>query len=306
VLNDWYSQTEIRRREPEIRALIEGIVRELAERGSWDFVTDLAEVSPGAVTLGILGWDPVRRRELLDVMALGLRNQATKDPAVVKQNEAGNAWMREQILAEATDRRANPRGDLMTVLATEPVVEGRTFTDEEIADTVILLLLAGFNTTSGALTSLLVLQEQQPALRQQLTRHHELIPAAIEEVVRIYSPATAHARVVTRDIDFGGVAMRKGDMTLFVNMAANHDPSAFSSPTEVSLDQHRSRSVAFGWGVHRCLGLHLARLILRLEVETIFDLLPGYEIDLEHVKLSDHMGLGYFYESVPARLPGRA
>jgi cytochrome P450 len=89
-------------------------------------------------------------------------------------------------------------------------------------------------------------------------------------------------------------------------MSANHDPVAFPNPDEVDIDRERSKSVAFGWGVHRCLGLHLARLILRIEVEAVFDLLPGYTIDLEHTVRSDHMGIGYFYLSVPASLPRRA
>ncbi|MDQ7909351.1 cytochrome P450 [Phytohabitans sp. ZYX-F-186] len=306
VLNEWYSKAAIARREPEIRALVEGIVRDLAARGSWDFVPDLANVSPGAVTLGILGWDPGRRRELLDVMSRALRGQGSKDPEVVARNAEGNRWIREQILAEARDRRTDPRDDLMTVLATEPIAGGRTLTDEEICDTVVLLLLAGFHTTSGALTSLLVHLERHPDMRRGLERDHDLIPDAIEEIVRIYSPATAHARIVTRDVELGGVWMREGDWTLFVNMAANHDPAAFDDPDEVRLGRDRAKSVAFGWGVHRCLGLHLARLILRLEVEAVLDLLPGYRIDLDRVVRSDHMGIGYVYLSVPAHLPQEA
>jgi cytochrome P450 len=255
------------------------------------------------VTLGILGWDPARRLELLQVMTAGLRNQSSKDPAIIEQNAEGNRWIRAQILAEAADRRDHPRDDLMTVLATEAIAGGKKLTDEEVCDTVVLLLLAGFHTTSGALTSLLVHLDSHPDVRQRLEQNRELIPNAIEEIVRIYSPATAHARMVTEDTEFGGVAMRKGDWTLFVNMSANHDPAAFGHPEEVDIDRERSKSVAFGWGVHRCLGLHLARLILRIEVEAVFDLLTGYIIDPEHTVRSGHMGIGYFYLSVPASLP---
>jgi cytochrome P450 len=306
VLNEWYSKAALTRREPAIRALVEEVVRGLATRGRWDFVADLANVSPGAVTLGILGWDPDRRLELLNVMSRGLRNQGSTDAAAVAQNADGNRWIREQILAEASDRRASPRDDLMSVLASEPIADGHVLTDEEICDTVVLLLLAGFHTTSGALTALLVQMEKNPGLREVLERDRHQIPNAIEEIVRVFSPATAHARKVTGDVEFGGVQMREGEWALFVNMAANHDPGAFSDPERIDLDRGRSgKSVAFGWGVHRCLGLHLARLILRLEVEAIFDYLPGYRIDLENTVLSDHMGIGYVYLSVPAELPGR-
>lgn len=304
VLNEWYSRTEINRREPEITAMVEEVVRGLRDRGSWDFVADLANVSPGAVTLGILGWDVTQRLELLDVMTQSLRNQANPDPKVQAANARRNVWFREQIMREAEDRRAHPRDDLMTVLATENVVAGKQLTDEELCDCVVLLILAGFHTTSGALTALLAHLERHPEDKARLDQDRSLIPLAIEEIVRIYSPATAHARRVTTDADFAGVAMKKDDWALFVNMSANHDPEAFPDPEAVDLDRNRAKSVAFGWGVHRCLGLHLARLILRIEVEAVLDLLPGYEIDLEAAELSRHMGQGYFYQSMPARLAG--
>ena len=303
VLNEWFSRSEINRREPAIKEMVENFVTGLRDRGSWDFVSDLANVSPGAVSLSILGWDPDQRVELLDVMTQSLRNQANPDPKVKEENAARNVWFREQILREANDRRANPRDDLMTVLSTEPIIEGELLTDEELTDMVVLLILAGFHTTSGAFTALMIHMEEHPEVKKRLDENRDQIPHAIEEIVRIYSPATAHARMVTQDTEFGGVGMKKGDWTLFVNMAANHDPDAFPEPEQVDLDRNRAKSVAFGWGVHRCLGLHLARLILRLEIEACLDLLPGYTIDLDAAVRSDHMGLGYFYLSVPASLP---
>ncbi len=303
VLNEWFSKAEISRREPQIKEMVEEFVRGLAEQGSWDFVSDLANVSPGAVSLSILGWDPNQRVELLNVMTASLRNQANPDPKVKEENAQRNLWFREQILREANDRRANPRDDLMSVLANDPIIGGKPLTDEELTDMVVLLILAGFHTTSGAFTALMVHMEENPEVKKRLDENREQIPNAIEEIVRIYSPATAHARKVTHDTELGGVPMKEGDWTLFVNMAANHDPEAFPDPEQVDLDRNRAKSMAFGWGVHRCLGLHLARTILRLEIEACLDLLPGYTIDLDKAVLSDHMGLGYFYLSLPASLP---
>ncbi len=302
VLNEWFSKAAITAREPEIKAMVEGLVRGLAEAGSWDFVADLANVSPGAVTLGLLGWDPAQRLELLGVMTFGLQNQAATDPAIIEQNAANNAWIREQIVGEANQRRAEPTDDLMTVLATEPIVGGKLMTDEEIADTVVLLLLAGFHTTSGALTTLLMHLELHPETKQLLEEDRGLIPDAIEEIIRVYTPAPPIARSVTTDTDFGGVRMREDDWVLFVNMSANHDPAVFPEPEKIDLGRNRAKSVAFGWGVHRCLGLHLARLILRIELEAVFDLLPGYRIDRDAAVRSKHMGQGYFFEALPARL----
>jgi cytochrome P450 len=303
VLNTWFSKAAVTAREPEIRGLVENIVSGLAAQGSWDFVADLADVTPGTVTLGILGWDGGRRLELLEVMARGLRNAAATDPDIVARNAEGNRWIREQILAEAADRRACPRPDLMTVLATEPIVDGAAMSDEEISDTVVFLLLAGFHTTSGALTALIVQMARDPQLRALLDADRSMIAPAIDEVIRIFTPVTGVARRVTTDTELGGVAMREGEWALFLNMAANHDPVAFPDPERFDLTRDRSKSVSFGWGVHRCMGLHLARLILRLEVEAVLDLLPGYQVDLAHTARSHHLGIGYFYDHVPAALP---
>ncbi|MFJ9390800.1 cytochrome P450 [Nocardioides sp. NPDC101246] len=306
VLNSWFSKASIDALQPKMKAMVEEIVGTLAARGSWNFVDDLANVSPGAVTLDILGWDAGQRIELLDVMTYGLINMGNADPAVVEKSAEGNRWIREQIMREVADRRSAPREDLMTVLATEPIAGGEMLLDEEITDMVVLLLLAGFHTTSGALTSLLVHLETDPELRRRLEQDRDLIPAAIEEIIRVYTPAPPIARNVANDTELGGVSMRAGDWVLFVNQAANRDPSAFPEPDAVDLDRNRAKSVAFGWGVHRCLGLHMARAILRLEVEAIFDLLPGYELDLDAAVRSNAMGQGYFFTSLPARLPAAA
>jgi cytochrome P450 len=155
------------------------------------------------------------------------------------------------------------------------------------------------------LSALLVQLARDPELRRAVDEQRELIPDAIEEIIRIYSPVTALARIVAKDTELGGVPMSAGDWVLFVNMAANHDPKAFEDPLRMELGRDRAKSVAFGWGVHRCLGLHLARLILRLEVEAVLDLLPGHVIDLDRVARTPHMGIGYFFVAVPASLPGR-
>ncbi|WP_216896073.1 cytochrome P450 [Nocardia alni] len=306
VLNKWYSKSEIERLEPTIKAMIEHIVKDLAERGHWDFVEDLGNVSPGAVTLGLLGWESDMRVELLRVMARGLANQTSQDPAVIAENQRGNSWIREEILARAYDRQANPRDDLMSALVTTEFEPGRVMTDEEISDTVVFLLLAGFHTTSGAFASLMVHLARHPEDRERLEADRSLIPGAIEEIVRIYSPVTSLARSATEDTELGGVPVCEGDRVLFVTMGANQDAGAFENPREVELGRKATRSVGFGWGVHRCLGLHLARTLLRLEVEAVFDLLPGYRIDLDGVRLSTAMGVGYFYDSVPASLTGQA
>lgn len=305
ILTHWFSRSAISKREPWIREMVRGTVERLAGQGEWDFVPDLADITPGTVTLTILGMDPERQGEFLAAMARGISSQGTTDQALLEEMERDKQWLVDQILSEAADRRLAPRDDLMSVLANERLPDGRTITDTQIIDIVMVLLLAGFHTTSGALSALLVDLERNPGTRALLMERPERIPGAIEEIVRLYAPATGMARQVTRDMEFGGVRMRKGDMAFMLISAAGRDPRQFADPDRMNVDRDNGKSVAFGWGVHRCLGLHLARTLLRAEMEAIFELMPDYEIDLERVRLSDSMGIGYVHESVPARLPGK-
>lgn len=302
LLTPWFSQSAISRREPAIRAQVRRLVTGLRERGHWDFVPDLADIMPGTVTLTILGIDPARQAEFLGAMARGMANQGTADEAVRAEMARDKQWLVDQIRAEAADRRTHPRADLMTELATHVLPGGETIADAQLVDIVMVLLLAGFHTTSGALASLLVHLAHHPDLRTRLMAQPERIPAAIEEIVRLYAPSTGMARLVTRDQEFGGVRMRAGDMAFLLIMAASRDPRQFENPDEMDLDRDNGRSVAFGWGVHRCLGLHLARALLRIQLDTVFELMPDYRIHLDEVRLSDTMGIGYLHESVPASL----
>lgn len=306
LLTPWFSQSAIAEREPWIRKMVSGLVRTLRERGEWDFVPDLADITPGTVTLTILGMNPARQSEFLAAMARGMANQGTSDETLLAEMARDKEWLVEQILREAAERRADPRDDLMSVLANEELPDGSKMTDAQIVDIVMVLLLAGFHTTSGALSAMLVHLERHPDLKERLRAEPDRIPAAIEEIARLYSPATGMARKVTRDREFGGVRMREGDMAFMLIMSAGRDPRQFAGPDELDLDRNNGKSVAFGWGVHRCLGLHLARALLRIEMELIFELLPDYEVDLDRVRLSDTMGIGFLHESVPGRLAGRA
>jgi cytochrome P450 len=298
-LNPWFELESVSKREPEMRVILRGVLEELAARGEWDFVADLAEVMPGTMVLGM----PVERRTtFLRAMERGMRNQGTTDPVLLEQMDRDNAWIQNEMRSQIADRRATPKDDLISYLAHEPVA-GEYLTDQQILDVVMVLLLAGFHTTSGALAAMLVHLERYPGQRAELQANPARIPAAIEEIVRVYAGATSMARTVTRDVEFGGVQMAAGDKVLGLIFAADRDPGKFTDAATVDFDRKEKGSVAFGWGVHRCLGIHIARLILRLELEMLFEVIPDYRIDLERTELADTLGIGYVHKRVTGYLP---
>ncbi len=298
-----FSKEAISKLEAEVRPMLRTLVEGLAAKGTWDFVPDMADVVPGTVMLMMLGVDPDRRDQFSHAMERGMNHQGTDDEATLAQMAEDRVWLAQQIQAEIDQRRLAPRDDLFSYLVREPLVGDRHLTDREILDIVMVLFVAGFHTTSGALAAVLVYLAKNPAQRDRLMQDRSVIPQAIEEIIRVFAPATGMARTLTKDVEFGGVQMSRGDKALLLIHAADLDPRKFENPETVDFDRDERGSVAFGWGMHRCLGIHLARLLLRLEVETLFDVIPGYEVDLDKVKLSDALGIGYVHESVPGRLP---
>jgi cytochrome P450 len=302
-LTPWFSKEAISVRENEVRAMLRRLVQGLADKGEWDFVPDMADVVPGTVMCMILGLDPGRRAEFSAAMDRGMKNQGTSDATMQAQMAEDRVWLNEQLMTEIARRRESPAEDFLSYLVRAPLVGDRLLTDQEILDIVLVLFVAGFHTTSGALAAILVYLAEHPVDRARLMADPALIPAAIDEIVRVYAPATGMARTVTKGVEFGGVSMSTGDKVLLLIMSANRDSRKFPDADTVDFDRHERGSVAFGWGVHRCLGIHLARLLLKVEIETLFELMPDFEIDLDRVRLAEELGIGYVHESVPARRP---
>ncbi|BBZ31242.1 cytochrome P450 (plasmid) [Mycolicibacterium madagascariense] len=302
VLNPWFTAEAIAAREDGIRAFVREVIEPLAKVGEWDFVPDVANVVPGSVILGIIGFGAQRRAEFLSRMELAMSHQASTDPDTVEQIKRDKEWIDNEILELMRARRAKPEGDLMSVLANDPLGDGNELTDEQMLGVGMLLVLAGFHTTSAAFAAMMVHLSKHPDQRQWLIEDFGRIPAAIEEIIRVYSPATAEGRYVTQDVELGGETLNAGDMVLLNIAAANKDPSKFEDPFHVDFQRDNRRAISFGWGVHRCLGQHLAKAILRIEIETVLESMPGYVVDLEKTVVSDAMGIGFVHDAVPARL----
>ncbi|OCB22445.1 cytochrome P450 [Mycobacterium intracellulare] len=301
VLNPWFSRESIAKREPDVRRIIREFVTSMQGRYEFDFVEDLSERVPGTVVLTLLGFGPERRQAFLNAMRRGMEHQGTNDPAVLAEIRNDAEWMHQQILDAAADRRENPSEDLLTVLATGSLEDGRRYTDDELVDTTMLLLLAGFHTTNAGAAAIFAHLGRHPEQRQRLIDEPALIPGAVDELIRLYPPATGFARRVTKPVDVQGEHLDEGDSVLMLIAAANSDPRKYDNPREADFSRDNARTLTFGWGVHRCLGFHLARMMLRIEVEEVLRALPDYELIADRVRMSDAMGTGYTHESVPAR-----
>jgi cytochrome P450 len=140
-----------------------------------------------------------------------------------------------------------------------------------------LMLVAGVDTTWSAIGSTLWHMAQHPEHRKQLRDNPDLWPTAIEELLRVYAPVTM-ARIVDHDVEYNGCPMKAGDRVLMPFPAANRDPRVFENPDEVILDREHNRHVAFGSGIHRCAGSNLARLEVRVALQTWLERIPEFEL----------------------------
>jgi cytochrome P450 len=181
------------------------------------------------------------------------------------------ADMHQTLLATTVARRADPRDDLISVLA-QVEIEGRRLSDAELTMFLVQLLVAGNETTRNMISGGLVALADRPAAWEQLRRDRSLVPTAVEEMLRWTTPVVSFMRTATRDAELGGQAIRAGDPVLLLYASANRDERQFG-PTADRFDIGRdpNHHVAFGFGAHFCIGATLARIEARQLLEELLD-----------------------------------
>jgi cytochrome P450 len=186
------------------------------------------------------------------------------------------------IDALIAERRRELRDDFMGMLL-EAEVEGHRLSDLEVRQFGMLMLLAGYETTSGAMGMSLLYLAQHPELQAQLFADvGGLAHTAVNELLRVVSPVQVFGRNAGHDVDIHGETIPAGDVVLLAYGAANHDPRAFEQPERCVLDRQPNRHLAFGHGRHLCLGANLARLELTIMIERFAALFPAFRLDPDH------------------------
>ena len=268
----WFSPGRVAEYEVTTRDLCRRLVRSFVEQGRADAAADYAQQIPVRVIALVLGVPETMAdtftgwvRDVLEFAYDNDRRTRARDEIV------------RYFLGLMNERRANPGDDLISeLLHTE--VDGQPVSDGHILGTVALTLIAGVDTTWSAIGSALWHLATHPEDRRRLVAEPELLPVAIEELLRAYSPVTM-ARIVTDDVEFAGCPMHAGDRVLLNFPAANRDPSAFPDADRVVIDREVNRHVAFGAGIHRCAGSNLARMELRVAVEEWLAMIPEFSLD---------------------------
>jgi len=269
-----FSAKRIATLEPFTRQLCAELLAAVATKTEFDAAVEYAQHIPLQVIVRMLGFpqedaDIFRRfiRMILeDVDATAEERQAQQDEGEL------DAYMDARI----AEHLAEPQDDLTSFLL-DAELDGNKLQREHVRGTMVLLMIAGIDTTWSAIGASLWHLAQHPEDRRRLAREPRLIDTAMEELLRSYAPVTM-ARLVAKDFEFHGCPMTEGDWVLLPFPAANRDPAIFSDADQVQLDRAENRHAAFGLGIHRCLGSHLARMELRVALEEWMKRYPDFEL----------------------------
>ncbi|HEX7877512.1 MAG TPA: cytochrome P450 [Sphingobium sp.] len=243
---------------------IEGLAAEFVDRmvtadGECDFA-EIAMSYPLRVIMQMLGVPPEDEPMMLSLSQQTLTSQ---DPDFQQEGGPIAAIMRmvQYFSATVADRRANPVGDLASVIANARI-DGEYLPDPDIFGYFFVVATAGHDTTSYAMTGGLLALINHPAEMQKLRENPSLLPNAVEEILRWTTPVKHFCRTATEDCEYAGKQIRKGDIILLSYPSANRDDEAFEDPSEFRIDRRPNRQLAFGTGPHVCLGQYLARFEL--------------------------------------------
>jgi cytochrome P450 len=280
--------------EAPVRAEIRALLGRMAGDEAVDFAEGLAWPLPVAVGTMLLGIPESDRERLLELeRRFGRRTPGVREmPADAL---AAATEMRARFAELIEERRARPQSDMVTAIASAEV-DGRPI-GEDAVGMLFLLFVASMETTASAIGNGLALLAAHPEQRSWLAGHLDGAEQAVEEILRFEAPVQVTKRVTTCPVDVGGMNIPGGEDVFLVLASANRDPRRWERAHEFDVRREHRRQVAFGDGIHHCLGAPLARLELKLVLEEILTAYPHYACG-EGVRLNSHFIRGF------AELPG--
>lgn len=279
-----FTPAAVRDLEDRMAAIAHRLLDAIEPTGTAELMGGFAYPYPARVICELLGVPPHDARLVFEhapALAAGLDPGPLLGPAAqLAANHAAEALV-DYLTPLITHRRAHPRDDLLSrlTLATD-AVHG----DDELIATVVLLLIAGHETTANLIGNSVVALLGQPAAAEQLHADSSLDASAVDELVRFDSPVQMTMRVATRPLDVTGVRIDPGSVLVLCLGAANRDPDAFDSPERLDWNRSTNHHVAFGGGIHHCLGASLARAEARIALRALFDRLPALALAAEPVR----------------------
>jgi cytochrome P450 len=280
ILQPFFSPRVIKPLEPDLRKQVGDLIEPIAQRGECDFIAEVAAVFPIQVFLTLFGLPLDMRDQFIEWKDAVLNLSAAAGQTSV--DEAAQEGMLKALelftyLSELIQKRRGAPGDdvLSQVLSIEPP---DALSDEEAIGLCFLFVLAGLDTVMDSLGFGMQRLAENPDKRREIVNDPSLVPAAMEELLRLDPPAPFIPRVSTEEVTVAGHTLPEGSRITSYLAVANRDETMYSNPYEMDFHRSENRHMSFGMGVHRCLGSHLARLEMQVLYEEWHKRIPNYHI----------------------------
>lgn len=278
-MNGWFARGPVMQMRPAIEELSTELLELCTAQATFDLAIDYAVPLASLTMLRILGIPAEHEAALRKNLDVILHARTVEESAVFGAYIEMYECISEII---ATKQSATPVDDagerdlIDKILAIE--IDGAPTTVTEQVSMILSLVLAGLETSALAIASSAACLIERPELTNRLVADPQLIPKAVDEFLRFISPVQAIGRRVTSETRLGATALNSGDQVLLLYGSANRDPDKFDDPDEIVLDRQPNRHVTFGYGVHRCVGHHVAKLELDIALRHLLDVLPQLQI----------------------------
>ncbi|MGH9016782.1 MAG: cytochrome P450 [Acidimicrobiales bacterium] len=278
LLDPLFAPKQMALLEPRIAAQVNALIDVFESRGSCEFTDEFAIPLPSTIFLQLFGLPLSDLPQLLEFNERTQRPEGTTSAEHLTNRQANAQDVYRYFEAVVAERRTEaPRHDLLSKLLTTEV-EGERLTDDEIVDISFLMILAGLDTITDTLTCSFKFLAEHPDHRRQILDDPSIIPSAVEELLRWETPVMSIIRVARSDAEIEGCPVRQGDFVLACLGSANTDEAEFENAGTVEFTRNPNRHIAFGGGVHRCLGSHLARQELRVALREWHRRIPHYDL----------------------------
>jgi len=298
VLDPYLSPAAVARWRPMVEDLTRASLDERFQSGTIDFVDDLANIVPAVMTLAMMGLPLADWVIYCEPAHAGVytRPDSPDMPRVIEASLAMAARLAESV----AEIRHNARPGMVDALVRASVC-GEPLSDEDIRDTLGLLIGGGFDTTTALTAHALEWLSQNPTERARLRADAAgLLDSATEEFLRFYAPAPGDGRTVTRDVQLAGRRLEESDRLWLSWAMANRDPSVFPDPDVIRVDRQHNRHTSFGLGLHRCIGSNVARAVFKTMLSAVLERMPDYRCDAAGAVSYDTVGVINGMKHLPA------
>lgn len=294
ALNPMFSPQSLEKVRPIMEAAVSEAIDAIVARGEFDIVHDIAEPLPAKIILTYLGFDPDQAKTVVDAGQAAMGTSA--DP-----EEASRAFARMRSVIEGliADRIESPRDDAVSYMIQQQVspLEG-----DRLYWAVFTMAIGGIENVAALLENALLHIAQTPDLRARLIADPGLVPTAVEEFLRYFTPGGGLARTAATEVEIGGVTLKAGDRIFAWLPSANKDAETFTNPDVLDIDRPElNQHLGLGHGRHFCIGSSLARLEIAYIIQTVLAAMPNYTVDVENSKRFENAGNMYGWWQMPAK-----